>query len=233
MAARLLAGNTVMVLGGAGLVGTAIARRLAVLKPAWRPGRIVVASLCKEESLETVSRLKKEQSSLKGDVPDFVPEWGNIFARSEFAHTPLPTLLQNHREELLADLYDDIQPVYEQNHLVDILRKHQPNVLIDSVNTATGLSYQNVFDTALKVRQALQRHQQSSDSSVTEEVVERMLLSQSVPALVRHIQILSKAAQEISLENYIKIGTTGTGGMGKQKYVGEAPCQSSFKCWYS
>lgn len=41
-----------------------------------------------------------------------------------------------------------------------------------------------------------------------------MLLSQSVPALVRHIQILSKVAQELGLENYLKIGTTGTGGMG-------------------
>ena len=36
-----------MVLGGAGLVGTAIARRLALLKPAWRPRRIIVASQLK------------------------------------------------------------------------------------------------------------------------------------------------------------------------------------------
>ena len=61
MAARLLAGNTVLVLGGAGLVGTAVARRLALLKPAWRPRRIVVASLLEDESRRTVAELEEEQ----------------------------------------------------------------------------------------------------------------------------------------------------------------------------
>ena len=118
--------------------------------------------------------------------------------------------MQKSRQALLADLFDDFDAAYEQSHLVGVLRKHQPQVLIDSVNTATGLSYQNVFDAALRVRQALL---QNNHNNCTEET-ERMLLSQSVPALVRHIQILSRVAQELGLESYVKIGTTGTGGLG-------------------
>ena len=221
MAARLLADSTVMVLGGAGLVGTAIARRLAILKVQWRPRRIIVASQFEEMARETVSQLEKEQQERHSYIPhcpetahvEFVPEWGDIFVRSEFAHEPRAKLLQDKacREALLADLYDDLDAAFEKSYLVDVLRKHRPGILIDCVNTATGLSYQNVFDTAFRVRQAL--HAVNDKSSLSAET-ERMLLVQSVPTLVRHIQILSRVAEDVGLEQYMKIGTTGTGGMG-------------------
>ena len=209
-----------MVLGGAGLVGTAVARRLALLKPQWRPSRIVVASLSEQEAVETVSHLITEQEERKQYIPkaheqkavEFIPEWGDVFVRSEFAQQSRHELLQHpeSRQALLSDLFDNLETAYEQSHLVCLLRKHKPNVLIDSVNTATGLSYQNVFDAASRLRQALL----SEQTDQTEATAERLLLSQSVPTLVRHIQILSHVAQEYGMESYLKIGTTGTGGMG-------------------
>jgi hypothetical protein len=218
MAARLLADSTVMVLGGAGLVGTAIARRLALLKAQWRPQRIIVASQFEEQARNTVSQLESEQQERLGYIPhfreiDFVAEWGDVFVRSEFAHEPRAKLLQDHasRQAILADLYDDFDAAYERSHLVDVLRKHRPGILIDCVNTATGLSYQNVFDAAFRVRQALDATNDENDLSAESE---RMLLVQSVPTLVRHIQILSRVAEDVGTEQYMKIGTTGTGGMG-------------------
>lgn len=130
--------------------------------------------------------------------------------RSEFAHVPREDLLRNHRKELLEDMYDDFSLAYERSYLVKILRKHEPNVLIDSVNTATGLSYQNAFDAAIKVRQTLSgNHEQEPfrHGNINEDA-ERLLLTQSVPALVRHIQILSKASEEIKLENYMKVSNS-------------------------
>jgi hypothetical protein len=224
-----------MVLGGAGLVGTAVARRLALLKAQWRPSKIIVASLTEDEAVDTVSHLTREQDERTQYIPhqqgqkqvEFIPEWGDVFVRSEFAHLSRRELLQhsNARQALLSDLYDSLDAAYEQSHLVSLLRKHRPNVLIDSVNTATGLSYQNVFDTASRLRQALAEPNDSSthnsifsDSSTgihpSNETTERLLLSQSVPTLTRHIQILSQVAQEYGMESYLKIGTTGTGGMG-------------------
>jgi hypothetical protein len=247
MAARLLAKSRVLLLGGSGLVGTAIARRLTMLQPALRPSRIIVASMLQEQTEETIDRLNQlQQSCFSHSLIEFIPEWGDIFVRSEFAHTPREELLQNHRKELLEDMYDDFSSAYERSYLVKILRKHRPNVLIDSVNTATGLSYQNAFDAAIKVRQTLasnnvHQEQETCQHGNISEDAERLLLTQSVPALVRHIQILSKASEEINLENYMKVskylleslackpsayglifcnyyqnqvGTTGTGGMG-------------------
>ena len=208
-----------MVLGGAGLVGTAVARRLALLNPHWRPRRIVVASLTEQQARETVSHLQAEQEERTQYIPhaaqqkpvEFVAEWGDVFVRSEFAYRSRQELLENPqtRHKLLSDLYDSLDDAYEQSHLVSLLRKHRPNLLIDSVNTATGLSYQNVFDAASRLRQAL-----SSETDHTTIAAERLLLSQSVPTLTRHIQILSQVAQEYGMESYLKIGTTGTGGMG-------------------
>ena len=201
-----------MVLGGAGLVGTAVARRLALLKPAWRPARIIVASRLEPEAKEAVSRLQADHQEHSSASVDFIPEWGDVFVRTEFAEHAREHLLRDadKRQALLADLYDDLTTAYEKSHLVYIMRKHSPQVLIDSVNTATGLSYQNVFDAAQRVRQALVQQQ----PGVLAEEAERMLQSQSVPHLVRHIQILSRVAEEQNLETYLKVGTTGTGGMG-------------------
>ena len=41
-----------------------------------------------------------------------------------------------------GELYDDFESAYEKNHLVQIIKRHRPEVIVDCVNTATGLSYQ-------------------------------------------------------------------------------------------
>ena len=40
------------------------------------------------------------------------------------------------------------------------------------------------------------------------------MVSQSIPQLIRHTQMLYRAMVEVSTRIYIKVGTTGTGGMG-------------------
>ena len=44
--------------------------------------------------------------------------------------------------------------------------------------------------------------------------VQSFLLSQSVPQLIRHVSLLNRVTQEQETKMYVKIGTTGTGGMG-------------------
>src|SRR5260370_26978467 len=54
---------------------------------------------------------------------------------------PYTTLFRS----LFADLFDKIEDAYEHSHLVTLIRKHRPDVIIDSINTATAISYQNVY----------------------------------------------------------------------------------------
>jgi hypothetical protein len=70
-------GKTVLVLGGWGLVGSAICRKFMEEKP----NRIIVTSLNRDEALEAVDALQKDFPRAGKNF--FVPWWGNIFVRDE------------------------------------------------------------------------------------------------------------------------------------------------------
>ena len=84
-------------------------------------------------------------------------------------------------------------------------------MIVDCVNTATGLSYQDVFDGATKVREWIS--DKGIDNKSVEDV-EALLLSQSAPQIIRHVRFLHRATTEYATKVYLKVGTTGTGGMG-------------------
>ncbi|TNE90112.1 MAG: hypothetical protein EP330_09800 [Deltaproteobacteria bacterium] len=195
-----------LVLGGAGLVGLQVCRQIAMQL---EPRRIVVASLKEREARDACTILENEF----GDAVAFVPAWGNLFVQSDIASTPRDQVLGDAkmRRKLIEELYGDFDVAYKKNHLVGMIRLHRPEVVVDCVNTATGLSYQNVFVGANKV---LERLQGDSYPKEGVEDLEHFLLSQSVPQLIRHVRFLHRATTEYGTRVYVKVGTTGTGGMG-------------------
>ena len=44
--------------------------------------------------------------------------------------------------------------------------------------------------------------------------VKQLLIAQGIPQIARHILVLRRTLEESSVEIYVKVGTTGTGGMG-------------------
>lgn len=197
--------GTYLVLGGAGLVGIQICRQIAA---ALQPKRIVVGSLVEADARAAVEDLTREDPRT-----EFVPAWGNLFVPSELAHLSRAELLASpdQRRALRRALYGDFRKAYEGNHLVQLILRYQPEVIIDSVNTATGISYQDVFDGASRLIDDLEA---GSPSDQLHGDLELFLLSQSVPQIIRHVRFLYEAAREVGTKIYIKIGTTGTGGMG-------------------
>lgn len=195
-----------MILGGAGLVGTQVIRHIV---NELNPSRIVVCSLFEQEAKQACAAHEKEF----GNSTSFVPAWGNLFVPTEVANTSRAELLaQPERRRMLLDtLYGDFEAAYENNHLVRLVRDHRPEVVVDAVNTATGFSYQDVFDGAAKVRGWI------TDEGINKEGVqdiEALLLSQSVPQLIQHVRFVHRATSEFKTRVYLKVGTTGTGGMG-------------------
>ena len=195
-----------LVLGGAGLVGLQVCRHIVMNLS---PRRIVVGSLLEREARVACERLEAEF----GDRIAFVPEWGNLFVTSALAYHSRGQILESAalRRGLLEFLYGDFENAYPQNHLVGMVRRHRPEVIVDCVNTATGLSYQNVFDGAQKVMDWLGAD--GYDKSGVADL-ESFLLSQSAPQLIRHIRFVHRATSEYGTRVYVKVGTTGTGGMG-------------------
>lgn len=196
-----------LILGGAGLVGLQVCRHIV---QRLQPRRIVVASLLRAEAEEAARKLEREF----GDRVAFVPAWGDLFLPARHADRKRKELLADRavRKELLAALYDDFEAAYRDNHLVQLIRQHRPEVIVDCVNTATGLSYQDVFDGSAKVREWIGAEGGYAPEGVTD--LEVFLLSQSVPQLVRHVRFVHRATTEYQTQVYLKVGTTGTGGMG-------------------
>lgn len=195
-----------LILGGAGLVGLQVCRHIV---QRLAPRRIVVASLLRDEAEQAAKKLEAEF----GDRVAFVPAWGDLFVPAPFADRKRRDLLADGaiRKQLMAALYDDFEAAYRENHLVQLIRQHRPEVIVDCVNTATGLSYQDVFDGSAKVREWIGADGYDARGVTDLEV---FLLSQSVPQLVRHVRFVHRATTEYQTQVYLKVGTTGTGGMG-------------------
>src|SRR5438876_10831206 len=211
-----------LILGGAGLVGKQIAHRIAT-DNSLSPRKIVIASLHSHELESALAYLR----NAPGDKSiEWIGEYGNIFVRNEYADENPKELLVDpiHREALFADLFGNIEDAYKNSRLVSIIHRHQPDVIIDSINTATAISYQNLYIASNQARKQINEmigSVRTSDLQCALDKIEptslalyEMLLSQSLPELIRHVLLLNKAMVEVGTRLYLKIGTTGTGGMG-------------------
>lgn len=207
-----------LVLGGSGLVGSQIVRTIA---RSLEPERIVVASLFRGEVREFLYDARKEFPNI-----EFVGAWGDVFVRDEFSLERRRRLLQSsHRRDMLySDLFGPLEEAYGRSALVQLIQQHKPDVIIDSINTATAISYQDIESLSQQTHDILQQLRQIVDhqdlegldalGQALEQNVSTLLISQSLPQLIRHVQMIHKAMREVGTRLYLKIGTTGTGGMG-------------------
>ena len=210
-------GKHVLILGGYGLVGRAVAREILP----HRPARLVVASLRKFEAEEAVQQLKAE---FPDSPTQILPAWGDVFLRAEWQREDtLP------RKAVLADpearkrLIDDIlgsltDEILEASLLYQLITGTwgdlgglPAHIVVDCMNTATVVAYQDVYTTARHLKTQLAKAQEDVDWHAE---VEHLLASLYIPQLVRHVQIFHAAMKRAGTEAYIKVGTSGTGGMG-------------------
>lgn len=214
----MLMDKCVLVLGGAGLVGSQVVREIA---RELEPNCIIVASLYRGEVREFLHVIRREFPRV-----EFIGAWGDVFVRAEFALESRRRLLQNQarREQLYEDLFGDIDLAYQRSALAQLILLHRPDVIVDCINTATAISYQDVetlskqtHDTLQQLRQIVD-HQDLDALAQLGQTLERnmstLLISQSTAQLIRHVQLLHRAMSEVNTRLYLKIGTTGTGGMG-------------------
>jgi hypothetical protein len=202
--------KTVLVLGGWGLVGAAVCRQMMPENPK----RIIVTSLLEQEAKEAVETFRREYPNAGKNF--FVPWWGNIFVRHSLKDTPRDEILQNtqSREMLIDDLLDELtMPVLERSSIWHLLEQYKPDIVVDCINSATGIAYQDIFHTAREVRKAIRSTKAGKEAAIIDQT-ERLIATLYVPQLIRHVQILYRTMQLVGTTTYVKIGTSGTGGMG-------------------
>ncbi len=182
-------GRKVLVLGGYGLVGTAVCRELL----ARRPGEIQIHSL----RLAEAERARHELAAEAGTTLLSVSE-GDIFGLAT-PGTP--------RDELRAQLLPLDDAELPRFRLYRLLAEARPDAVIDCVNTATGIAYRDLFKSAEEMLHLL-------DGPVDPGAAERLLEALYMPRLIRHIQIMYRGLADAGVRVYVKVGTSGTGGMG-------------------
>lgn len=200
-----IANRSILILGGPGLVGMAVARALCE----HRPARLILSALTREEAERGIEELRADpcyDASI-----ELVPEWGDLFVPWSLAERRRAEVLADAdaRALLLDDLFGELSDeVLERSALGSLLLRHEPDIVVDSVNTATAFAYQNVFASAQRLRE------EARDGRADLEAVERHLATLYLPQLIRHVQIALEGMRRAGTRFYLKVGTAGTGGMG-------------------
>lgn len=192
--------ETIMILGGSGLVGLALARRLLD----FGPKALVLVALTEREVREAAQALEP----CRGGAA-ILTEYGNVYAPAPLARLSRTELIDTaaHRRLLLDDIYGELtEERVGRSYLVQLLLKHRPARLLDSINTATAFAYLDQYTSA--------RELLAATGPVDSAGIERHLLTLPTPQLTRHMQILTEGLKRAGTRSYVKIGTSGTGGMG-------------------
>jgi hypothetical protein len=207
-------GKTVLVIGGWGLVGSAVCRKFMEENPR----RIIVTSLQRREAEEAVQSLRQEFPHAGRDF--FIPWWGNIFVREQLKDIPRDVILGNrkYRAMIIEDILDELTgPVLKRSSLYRLMQRHRPEIVVDCVNSATAIAYQDIFQSSREVLGEVNRVRKRGGKKSVESLLdktERLLCTLYVPQLIRHVQIFYRSMQDAGTKIYLKIGTSGTGGMG-------------------
>ena len=201
----------VLILGGWGLVGRAIARVLIHEGPR----TIIIHSLRRDEAEEAVTELEERFAS---HGVDFEPAWGNVFVRDSLKDENRATLLvdRSTRRAIIDDTMKELsEEILSQAYLYRLLTDSRPHVVIDCVNTATAFAYQDVFYSVRRVQNVVARVDAgTAGAEELSDVIERHLTTLSLPQLIRHVQVLRASLEVAGTSFYLKVGTTGSGGMG-------------------
>ncbi len=196
--------KTVLILGGAGLVGIAVGRK--ILESA--PRHIVVGSLRREAAEAAVAELKRVP---RAEGVHLEAVWGDLFVPFASKDLPRADVLSDpeRRRQLVDDLYGELtDDVFRRSTLGRLLEDTRPQIVVDCINTAGALAYQNVFASAQRLRDA------AEEGKADAATVEQHLALLYLPQLIRHTQIALEGMKRASTEVFVKVGTAGTGGMG-------------------
>ena len=204
-------GKRVMIFGGWGLVGQAIAKQLLEEKPS----ELVVTSLRKNEADEIQAILENHPLNQGTKI---ISVHGDLFVREALSALSKADIYskQEQVELLIHDIYDDLGPdIVDNSKLYQIMNTHKPQILIDCINTATAFAYQNVYQIVAELRAEIDeiRQGKAKDDKLI-ETVEKIISTLYIPQLIRHVQILIESMRVADTQLYLKVGTSGTGGMG-------------------
>lgn len=206
--------DTLLILGGAGMVGVQVAREAA---RELRPKKIVISALTEREVAEAIETLRAEMPGV-----ELVAAPGDIFIPQSLQGVDRGEVLRNraHFDALFDEIFSSDPDAYQRSALFQLIDAHKPELIVDCINTATAIAYLDVFTVSRRTKLLLDALESREGTIGVDELqplvasVRELLIAQGVPQITRHILFLQRALEQTSVRVYVKVGTTGTGGMG-------------------
>lgn len=192
-------GKTILILG-AGNVGEACAALLAK----FQPSKIILHTLTEKEALQA-----KENVYKLGNNKDVTIEtsFGNVIFTNEISSKISSGTNDTVKKDVLEYIYSPFsEKIAAKSGLFNLLNRYKPDYIIDSINIATVVGCAS--DPYFLAQYFLNKE------TAGNELFENMLLSSTIPILTRFVQVLHKYLAENNHAVYIKVSTTGSGGMG-------------------
>ena len=86
--------------------------------------------------------------------------------------------------DIMEELNDDI---LHRSSVYHLLTEFKPDIVIDAINTATAIAYQDVYTSYRNMKRAINS---KADYSTIVDETEKLLCTEYIPQLIRHVQIL-------------------------------------------
>jgi hypothetical protein len=195
------------------MVGLQVAREAA---RELNPSRIIISALTQQEVDSAIAILAPEMKGI-----ELAGVAGDIFIPQSLQGKNRAELIANREyfDELFGEIFSP-EADYKASALFALIDRHKPTVIVDCINTATAISYQDVFTVSRRTKMMLDSLESRGGKIDVEELkplftsVRELLLSEGIAQLTRHILFLHRSLENSSVRVYVKVGTTGTGGMG-------------------
>jgi nitrogen fixation protein len=102
----------------------------------------------------------------------------------------------------------------EASKLWQLIKKFRPDMIVDGINTATVIGYGNdPYTISRKIKEIIDSNALPDKKGIL-ELLKESLMGEAIPPLVRFTQVLYRAMMEFGVKRYVKISTSGLGGMG-------------------
>lgn len=185
--------NTVLFIG-TGQIGKAILKE--IIKK--NPKTIIIHNLTNKESKSVCENLKGKYPNIK-----LISSFGNVFMPYSLKGLDNRKLYDK-SNEIIDYFYKEIDTdILEKSTIFTLVKKYKPDLIIDAINTATVLG--NAYNPEYKMK------------CFKEDKVEcckRLMVDDYTPKIINFVYSLKYAIETFNVKKYIKVSTTGLGGMG-------------------
>lgn len=179
---------------GTGQIGKAILNKLVTENPK----TVIIHNLTENESVAICDKYKKLYPSTK-----FIPSFGNVFMPYKLKDLNNNNLYSK-SDEIIDYFYQEIeQPTLEKSTIVTLIKKHRPTLIVDAINTATVLG--NAYNPENNLRRL---------TNEPDECAKKLMVDDCITKLINFVYSLKYGIETYGVEKYVKVSTTGLGGMG-------------------